>query len=138
MEIAAGDYDELVFTGGIGWGKSWIGDIMLARSIYEISCLINPQRTFGLAFDSEIVLIQQSVNAKLARTVLFDQLGRLLRHSQYFQAAFPMDLSIKTELHFPHAVRVSPIAGNESGGIGQNVIGGILDESNFLPVIEKS
>ena len=41
-------------------------------------------------------------------------------------------------MRFPNNIVVKPVAGHEAAAIGQNVIGGIIDEVNFMAVVEDS
>ena len=136
VEATTGDYDEVVPTGGIGWGKSFFADLLVCYNVYLVSCLRDPQRVYGLAANSPIVFVQQSLTEDLARKVLYEHVSAILRRSPYFLQAFPFDRRIKNELVFPANVRVQPISGKAS--ISQNVIGGIIDETNFMAVIAKS
>lgn len=48
------------------------------------------------------------------------------------------DKNIESELRFPNRIIVKPVSGSEQAAIGQNVIGGILDEVNFMANVDKS
>ena len=41
-------------------------------------------------------------------------------------------------MRFPRNFVVKPVAGHDTAAIGQNVIGGIIDEVNFMAVVENS
>jgi len=51
---------------------------------------------------------------------------------------YPFDREIRSELRFPRRVIVKPLSGSTNAAIGQNVIGGVIDEMNFMQVVEKS
>lgn len=137
-ELNSGKYIEAVLTGGIGTGKTFIGIVTTAYQLYVLSCLRNPQKEMGLSPNDEIVFIFQSLNATHARSVDFMRFKNLIKNSKYFQENFNFDKNIESELQFPHRIIVRPVSGAASAAIGQNVIGGVIDEINFMKVIEDS
>lgn len=137
-EMNNGEYQEAVLTGSIGTGKSTIALYSTAYQLYLLSCHKNPHALFDLDPSSEIVFIFQSINARLAKSVDFDRFRAMIERSPYFQEHFKFDKDIASELKFPNRIVVKPVAGSETGAIGQNVIGGIIDEMNFMAVVENS
>jgi hypothetical protein len=126
------NYIEAVLTGAIGIGKNYFADLALAYMLYRLSVFHNPQLEFDLAPGSSIVFIMQSLTLTLARKVAFGQFADRLRLSPYFQKHFPYDHQITSELRFPKGIFVSPIGGSDTGAIGMNVFGGVIDEMNFM------
>lgn len=133
-----GKYNEAVLTGSIGCGKTTIALWTTAYQLYLLSCLRNPQKEFHLDKSSEIIFIFQSLNAKLSKVLDFARFKILIEKSRYFQDNFSHDRGILSELRFPNNIIVKPVSGSESGAIGQNVIGGVIDELNFMAYIENS
>lgn len=107
-----------------------------AYQLYVLSCYDSPHGLYGLDPASEIVFIFQSLNATAARRVDYDRFKAMIERSPYFQEHFPFDKDIESELHFPKRIIVRPVSGAETAAIGQNVFGGIIDEVNFMAVIE--
>ena len=138
VEINSGRYQECVLTGSIGSGKSSIALYTQAYQLYVLSCYRDPQTAFGLDSASEIVIIFQSLNAKLAKSVDYDRFRTMIATSPYFNNHFSFDRKMESEMRFPHRIIVKPVVGADTGAIGQNVIGGILDEINFMAVVDKS
>lgn len=136
--INSGDYDEAVLTGAIGTGKTTIALFTTAYQLYLLSCLKNPHASFGLDPSSEIVFIFQSINEKLAKAVDYERFKAMLEKSSYFQEHFPFDKDLLSELKFPRRIIVKPVSGMETAAIGQNVYGGVIDELNFMAVVEDS
>lgn len=136
--LNTGDYVEAVLTGSIGCAKTTIAIWTTAYQLYLISCFRNPQRMFNLDKSSEIIFIFQSLNANLAKAVDYSRFKSLIEKSRYFSDNFPPDKGILSELRFPNNIIVKPISGSESGAIGQNVIGGVIDELNFMAYVENS
>ena len=133
----SGDYQEIVLTGGIGSAKTTCALYTLAYQLYLMSCLNEPHKVFGLDSVSEILIVFQSLNKKTANSS-YTRFRMLIGGSQYFQEKFPFDKMLTSQMNFPHRISVVPVSGAESAVIGQNVIGGLIDELNYMSVVEKS
>jgi hypothetical protein len=107
-----------------------------AYQLYLLSCYSSPHALYDLDPASEIVFIFQSLNAKAARAVDYERFKSMIENSPYFKTYFPFDKELTAELHFPNRIIVRPVSGSETAAIGQNVFGGIIDEVNFMAVIE--
>lgn len=138
IEINSGKYVEAVLTGGIGCAKTTIALWSNAYQLYLLSLMENPHGVFGLDRSSEIELIFQNITATLAKGVDFERFRSLVQRSSYFRQYFPFDRKIDSELRFPNRIIVKPVSGSNLATIGQNVIGGLIDELNYMAVIEKS
>lgn len=136
--MCSGNYVEAVLSGGIGIGKTTLALIGIAYSLYELSCLKQPHREFGLAQSSEIEFVFQSLKKELSKAVDYMRFKAMLDGSPYFQEVFRYDRGIESELRFPKRIIVKPLSGDHSAAIGQNVFGGVIDEVNFMAVIENS
>lgn len=130
-------YTEAVFTGSIGSAKSSTALYTVAYQLYIVSCFRNPHEAFGLERSTEIEFIFQSVNGAVAKEVDYARFYALITPSPYFRTVFPFNAKLKSELHFPHRVIVKAI-GSDGGSIGQNVIGGLIDEINFMAITQQS
>lgn len=131
-ELFSGKYDEAVLHGSIGWGKSFMAGLSLTRMVYEVSCLTNPQVTYGLAEGSQIVFLNVATNFTTAKEVVFEYVKNFVERSPYFEKFYPLDKHLEKELRFPDNIRIAPVASTQSGLLGQNMFGGVLDEANFM------
>lgn len=138
IEINNGQYQEAVLTGAIGTGKSTLALYSTAYQLYRLSCYRNPHYLFDLDPASEILIIFQSVTEKLAKAVEYQRFKAMIERSAYFRESFPFDKDIESELRFPNRVIVRPVSGLETAAIGQNVIGGVIDEMNYMALVEQS
>jgi len=139
QELDTDKYTEAVLLGAIGSGKTSISNYMILRTIYKISCMRQPQLTFGLQPKSAIVLTIQSVKLGTAKKAVFEELGALIDNSTYFRNIYPYDKRIKSQLIFKeNRVSILPVTSSISGAISMNVIAGILDEANFMQKIKNS
>lgn len=129
-------YREAIFTGAIGWGKTFAASIGICRLLYILSCMRDPHRSFGIAANSNISIVCLSVNEILATKVAYENIATKIEASPYFQEHFPFEKT-KKELRFPKKVWVAARASNDGSVLGLNVIGGLLDETNFMPKATK-
>jgi hypothetical protein len=137
-KINCGLYQEVVLTGGIGSAKTTVAVYSQAYQLYLLSCLENPHKRFGLDPSSEILIIFQSINRDLAKAVGYERFLHLIANSPYFQAKFMYDTSVVSKMVFPNRIEVRPVSGSETAAIGQNVIGGLIDELNYMAVVARS
>ena len=137
-EINSGNYVEAVLTGAIGTGKTTIALLTTAYQLHVLSCLRDPHKYFGLDPASEIVFAIQSLSAKVATDVGYRRLRVMVDKSPYFQRHFPCNPKIKSQMVFPANIIVRPLSSKPTAAIGTNIIGGILDEVNFMELVDKS
>jgi hypothetical protein len=138
IELNSGRYDEAVITGGIGSAKTTIALYSQCYQLYRLSMLRSPHALMGLDRSSEIKIIFQNIKEKLAKDVIYARFKSMVQTCPYFIENFPYDKGIDSMLKFPHRIEVEAVSGSETATIGQNVIGGIIDEVNFMSVISNS
>lgn len=132
-------YTEAVLKGALGTGKTTIANIMLARSIYKISCMRDPQTTFGVQSKSSLVFTIQSVRFATAKKAVFEEFGSYLGNSPYFTEICKYDPKVQSQMIFrKQNLHIMPVSSSNTGVISMNVLGGILDEMNFMQKIENS
>ena len=131
VELFEGEYNEAILTGSIGWGKTFFASIGICRVLYELSCMRNPQESFGLASGSVLAITNMSVNETLARKVVFENIATKIKLSRYFQENFPFDPTAK-EIRFPKQVQLIARATTDTSVLGLNTIAAIMDETNFM------
>lgn len=134
----SGAYLEAVLTGGIGTAKTTAALYSQCYQLYLLSCLRNPHAEFGLDPASEIVIVFQSVSKAHAKGVDYERFREMCETAPYFKGHFGFDRYIESELRFPNRIIVRPVSGEETAALGSNVIGGILDEVNFMAVVSGS
>ena len=137
-ELNNGQYVEAVLTGGIGSGKTTLALYTNAYQLYLLSCMRSPHLMYGLDPSSEILLIFQSITKHLALGVDYQRFRSMIDGAPYFRKRFPFNLNWSVKMVFPNRIEVHPVAGTETAAIGQNVMGGVIDELNYMAVIEKS
>jgi hypothetical protein len=138
VECNSGKYVEAVFTGGIGSAKTTVALWTTAYQLYLLSITRSPHALYGISVNDELIIVFQNITEKLARTVDYPRFKAMIAGSPYFQQHFAFDDSLDSEMHFPNRIIVKPVSGSSMATIGQNVIGGLIDELNYMAVIEKS
>lgn len=132
-----GKYVEIVLTGGIGSAKTTTALYTTGYQLYLLSCMHAPHKVFGLDSASEILIVFQSLNAQTSKSS-YTRFKTMIEGSDYFKENFYFDKHIESKLVFPHRIEVVPVSGMETAVIGQNVIGGIIDELNYMSIVNKS
>jgi len=133
-----GKYYEVLLTGAIGAAKTFVAVYSTTYQLYLLSCLKNPHEQFGLDPASEILFVCQNKTAKLAIENAYETMRALISSAPYFQEHFRFDHKIKSKLVFANRIQIVPLSGESTAAIGQNVIGGIIDELNFMDVTQRS
>lgn len=131
FELFDGKYYLAVFTGGIGYGKSFVATMALLRIIYLMTCMRSPQASYGLADGSVMTVTNMSVTLRLAQKVVFESVANILSESPYFKEACKFEMTMN-EIRLPKSIWYAPSTSADSSVLGLNVIAGVCDESNFL------
>jgi len=131
VELHEGGYEEAILTGSFGWGKSYFAAAALCYVTYELSCLRDPQRSFGLDPISQIYLTFVGPTIQLAQKGVYAKVTDMLRASPYFQDNFPPRV-IKTQAWFPKGIGFIAGSTSSNAGMALDVFGGAIDEANFF------
>jgi hypothetical protein len=144
IDIYETDYEEVIATGSIGYGKSWIASFGLGFDFLNLLCLRNPQKYFTdlgaqIAENTPIVMMNLSVTGGQAYGVLYSYVLQLMKNMPWMQQTFPNHDWKKLGLYFPEKnLQYKCGSSSEFGAIGQNVIGGAMDEANFMIGVRRS
>jgi hypothetical protein len=132
-EAFEGNYNEVIFTGAIGTGKTFASSIGVCRVLYELSCLRNPQESYGLTSDTPISIAGFSVNEELAKEVVLKNVVGKIGASPYFKEHFPYNIT-QRNIRFPNNVLMVARATTARGALGMSLLAAIIDETNFMPI----
>ncbi|MDB4461347.1 hypothetical protein N9043_00190 [bacterium] len=139
IEIVRGKYSEVVLTGATRCSKNTRANWIQAYNLYYLSCLKNPAEYCGLLNASKIVMMMMNRTAQSAKDVTFDKFKSLIHSIPYFKEEYPYRKDVVTKLVFPNLVEVGfTVASPKNEALGQDFIGGNMDEMNFMEVTDKS
>ena len=115
-----------------------IGAVVLARMIYEISCLRNPQRFFGVGSGHRIIIGLFNVLKYKAQETAWDYLKSMIEAGPYWSEVFKRDPKKPAQLDFPEK-RVTAITGASAlHALGSNLFAVLIDEGNFYAPGEET
>ncbi|MFO1157255.1 MAG: hypothetical protein U1E60_00295 [Reyranellaceae bacterium] len=138
IELNSGRYVESVLTGGIGSGKTTAALLTMAYQIYVLSCLKDPHRTFAQDPAAELLTVFQSLNAQVAKNNDYARFRAMIGGAPYFTERFPFNRGLEAEMIFPRRIVVRPLSGSVHAAIGANVLNALIDEINFMRIVERS
>jgi len=124
---------EVILTGPIGNGKSFVAMLLMAYKIYRISKLRDPARFFGLAKKSQIVFGVYSLTLSHAEDVGFYKLrDQFIDESPYFKEVFPRRPYGTDTIEWPQK-SLKVITGSSAlHAIGKDLFAIAIDEINFM------
>jgi hypothetical protein len=129
----------LILKGSIGWGKTWLSSVIMARIMYELCCLRSPQLYYGLSPTSMIAFMNLSVSGGHAYRVMFVELLNMIDSSPWFVRYMPRKRPGSAAIYFlKKLISFVPGSSSELAALGQNLFGGVIEEANFFPVVTGS
>lgn len=133
IDIFEGWYSTCIFGGSLGWGKSYLSSYVLLYVIYQMSCLRDPQATYGLSPGTQIELVLVSITKDLVRKRMIQEFTSKMELSSFFKEflgykAVPSML----EIRFRRKNILITGGSSVSTSIGGNVFGGMVDEISFM------
>lgn len=132
-------YNEAILAGATGTGKSTILIISTAYHTYLLSCIKNPQQIYGLPSATSIVFPIMGAKPNVVNKVVYAPLRKFIESMPYFQKHFMPSKYIESEMFFEEKnIRIVKAGGDEDAILGEAVIGGGIDEINFMNVVQKS
>ena len=130
---------EAVLMGSTSSGKSEICKTTLLYHLYLLSCIENPQTLYGLPSTTPIVFAIMAAKPHVTKKVLYAPLRAAVESMPYFQKHLRPNKFVDSEMIFDDLnIRVSPGGSDADSILGEAIIGGIIDEINFMNVVLKS
>jgi hypothetical protein len=130
---------EVVLMGATSTGKSEIAKVTLAYHLHILGCMKTPQTHYGLPQATSIVFMIQAAKPHVTKKVIYMPLRNYIETMPWFQRHLRPDKLLEAEMYFPELnVRVVQGGADSDTVLGEAIIGGIVDEINFMNVIEKS
>jgi len=130
---------EAVLAGGTGTGKSEISKVTLLYHLHILFCLRVPQEVYGLPKTTSIVFAIQAAKPHVTKKVLYMPLRKMVEDIPFFQKHARLNKLIESEMYFEDKnIRVVPGGSDADSILGEAIIGGIIDEINFMNIVLKS
>lgn len=120
-------------------GKSEIAKITTAYHAHILGCMNTPQKYWGLPTATSIVFLIQSAKPNVTKNVLYTPLRAYIETMPWFMRNMQHDKYLESELYFPkHNVRIVQGGTDSDSVLGEALIGGVIDEINFMNVVKRS
>lgn len=130
---------EAVLMGSTSSGKSEIAKITTLYHLYLLSCIDTPQALYGLPSSTSIVFVILAAKPHVTKKVLYAPMRLLVETIPYFQKHLRPAKLVESEMIFEDKnIRVVPGGSDADTILGEAIIGGIIDEINFMNVVLKS
>ena len=130
---------EALLMGATSTGKSEIAKITICYHLYLLSCLRVPQTVYGLPRTTPIVFVIQAAKPHVTKKVLYVPLRKMIEEIPYFQTYMRPNTLIESEMYFEEKnIRIVPGGSDTDAILGEAIIGAIIDEINFMAVVQRS
>ena len=130
---------EVVLMGSTGTGKTELFKITTLYHLHLLSCIDNPQSLYGLPSSTSIVFPLMAAKPHVTKKVIYAPLRKAIEAMPYFQKHLRMDHLTESEMIFPEKnIRIVPGGSDADTVLGEAIIGGGMDEVNFMNIVLKS
>lgn len=137
--VAGGAYDEALMMGATGTAKSTIAMLSIVYHTYLLGCCTNPQAMYGLPKQTSIVIPILGAKPHVVNKVIYAPMRKFIEAMPYFQKYMMPNKLIESEMYFEEKnIRIVRAGGDEDAILGEAVIGGLIDEINFMAVVLRS
>lgn len=134
-----GANNQALLMGATGTGKTSIAIVTTLYHAYLLSCLKNPQQLYGFPKATSIVFPVMGAKPRVVNKVIYLPMRKLVETMPYFQKHFSPVKHIESEMYFEEKnIRIAQAGGDEDAILGEAIIGGIIDEINFMNVVLRS
>lgn len=134
-----GAYHEAVLMGATGTGKTSVCLVTVLYTTHILGCLRQPQTVYGLPKATAIVIPIMAAKPHVTKKVVYRPLRKMMEDIPWFQTHMKMDPQVESEIDLKEKnVRIVVGGADEDSILGEAVIGGIIDEINFMNVVLRS
>ncbi|WP_439813830.1 hypothetical protein [Zavarzinia sp. CC-PAN008] len=131
-------YHEILHGGATGTGKSFLATGNCAYQLYVATCFDEPQRLFNLSPVTPLVMMMQSVSTTVTKRVIYKPFRDLFTGMDYSRRWLRWDKNKDSTFVLEGNIEVAPALANIQAMVGQAIFAAILDEVNFMSVVENS
>lgn len=130
---------EALLMGATATGKSEIAKVTLAYHVHLLHCLRQPQLVYGLPSSTSIIFVIQAAKPHVTKRILYTPLRVYIEAMPWFQKYARPTKLIEAEMFFTEKnIRVVQGGSDADAILGEAIIGGAVDEVNFMQVVEQS
>ena len=132
---------ECFLGGATGTGKTTLSHVTNAYQLFLLLCWDDPQVLYHLSRATPIIIMFQSVSGTVTRRVLFSPFRTMFSAMPYMseiKKRVTFDPYVESRMEFTNGVQVVQALANVQSLVGQAIIGGILDEANFMQYVPNS
>ena len=132
---------EVILRGSIGFGKTWLTQLIQKYCLYYLTTFVVPQKAFTrkLASTSPIVMINMNITETKARSSYFSTFRRSILSTGYFQDKCVLKKNLINRVEFTDkSILCYPTGASKHAAESENLIFVALDEINLYENVEKS
>lgn len=129
---------ESYLAGATNTGKSSLSIVTNLYQAYLTTCFDRPQRLFQLSDVTPLVFFFTSTSPTNADRTLYRPFRDLFLNMPYTQKWVEYDKYKEAQLLLGNGVQIYSASATVEAMVGQAIMSGIIDEVNFLAVVQKS
>lgn len=130
---------EAMDGGATGTGKTFVATITQAYQLYCLLCFKKPQKLWPiLGPKTPLIFMFQSVQEGITRRVIYEPFREMFCDMPFTQRWLKWNKEKEYALEFDTNIRVIPALANIQKMLGQAIVSCILDEVNFMSVVQES
>ena len=134
-----GAVGEAILAGATGTGKTEQAKVCIAYHLHILGCMKIPQNYWSLPSFTSIVFIIQAAKPNVVKKIIYAPLRKMVEAMPWFQKNLLPDKRLESEMYFiDKNIRVVPGGADDDAILGEAIIGGVIDEINFMAVVQNS
>lgn len=107
--------------------------------LYTLCCFPKPVKLWPrLSSNTPLLFFFQSVQERITKRVIYEPFRNMFTQLPYVRRHVTWDKDKETVLELGNGVQVIPALASLNNIVGQAIVSGILDEVNFMSVVEES
>lgn len=134
-----GAIKEAVLAGATSTAKSTLAMVTTLYHLHILGCLKQPQAVYGLPKTTTIVFPIMAAKPHVTKKVVYRPIRKWFEEIPWFQKHLRFDQLVESELDIKDKnIRVAVGGADEDTILGEAIIGGIIDEINFMNIVMRS
>ncbi len=129
---------EALLGGATATGKTTLALVTNLYQLYLLTCFRDVKAMYGLSSQTRIIFMLQSLSPAITQRVIYAPFRELFESMPYAQRSLEWNRSKQSSLELGDGLMVVPELANVHSIVGQAIVGGILDEVNFMTIVERS